>query len=292
MHESKFIDIDGNKVHYYESGEGDPVVYLHGIPTWSYLWRNIVSEVNEGKRSIAFDLLGYGKSGLPKNGDYSYDQQYTMFEAFIEKMDLKNLTLVVNDLGSAVGLDYAMKHPENVKGIVLIEAAYMTPEEWYAQLTFLQKTMFTMMRKRKRAEKFLVQKNMGGEKMVPMFTKRKLSDKEKEMYALPFKDEKRRYVLVDGPGPHTLPKKMISQEPGDFADVMNTYAEKLKETDIPMLLLYAKKGLINRKPAIEYAMENFNNLDIVYLGKGKHFLQEDHPVRISEAINKWYDMIN
>ena len=290
-HTSRFIEIDGNKIHYYESGHGDPVIYLHGIPTWSYMWRNVVSDVNEGKRSIALDFLGYGKSDLPSDGDYSYIRQYKMFESFVEKMDLNNITLVVNDLGSAVGLDYAMKNEGKIKGIVLIEAAFMTPEEWYDQLTLLQKTMFKMMHKRKSAERFLVKMNMGGKKMVHMFTKRKLSSQEKEMYEMPFRDVARRYVLIDGPGPHTLPVKMISRKKGDFADVMKGYAEKLKQTEVPMLLIYAKRGLINRKPAIEYAINNFRKLTLVYLGRGKHFLPEDHPKAISEAINTWYDQL-
>jgi len=287
-YESKYINFKGAKVHYYESGSGDPVLFLHGIPTWSYLWRNVVSEVDGDKRAIALDFLGYGKSDLAKDDDHSFQNQYEMLKAFIQELNLANITLVVNDLGSAVGLKYAMEHENNVKGIVLIEAAYMTPEAWYDQLTGMQKMMFGMMRGEKSAERFLVKWNLGGKKMVPMFTKKKLSKDIKKMYAMPWEDEERRFVLVHGPGPHHIPKKMISQENGDFADVMSDYAEKLKQTELPILLIYAKKGLINRKQAIVYARKNFQNLSTHYLGKGKHFLPESHPQSIGLAINDWH----
>ncbi|MEQ9300490.1 MAG: haloalkane dehalogenase [Cyclobacteriaceae bacterium] len=291
-YESKYLTVGDNKVHYIESGKGDPVIFLHGIPTWSYLWRNVVNKVDDNKRAIAPDFLGYGKSDFPLDKQVPLEAQYMMLKGFISQLGLKNLILVVNDLGSFVGLHYAAQHPENIKGIVMIEASYMPGEEWYKQLTFKQKMMVSMMKSEKRAKKMLVDKNMGGRKMVSMFTQRKLSDEEKEMYLMPFEEEDRRYAMINGPGPTEFPKKMISTEKGDMADVMNSFAKELTKATYPIHLIYAKPGMLVRKEAVEYARANFKNYSETYIGKGKHFVPESHPKAIAKAINKWYNSFN
>lgn len=286
---SKYVTVNGNKVHYIESGDGDPIIFLHGIPTWSYLWRNVINKVDDNKRAIAPDFLGYGKSDFPSDKQVTLEVQYNMLKGFISEMGLKDIILVVNDLGSFVGLHYAANHPENIKGVVMIEASFMPGEEWYKQLTFKQKMMVSMMKNEKRAEKMLVDKNMGGRKMVPMFTQRKLSDEEKAMYEMPFEERDRRYAMINGPGPTTFPKKMISTEEGDMADTMNGFAEALTKATYPIHVIYAKPGMLTRKEAVEYARANFKNYSETFIGKGKHFLPESHPKAIAKSINEWYN---
>ena len=282
--------VKGTSISYYEQGQGDPVLFLHGIPTSSYLWRNIVPQVATQGRAIAFDLAGYGKSGVPSDKDYSIQSQYSYVKGFIDSLQLKNITLVVNDLGSLLGLKYAVENPENIKRIVFIEAAFMPTEQWYKQLTLKQKIMFKMMRNSKRAENMLVTKNKIPEMMMKMAVVRKLSDVELKWYLTPFENNiERRKVMLYGPGPATFPKKGITKQQGDFADEINKIAKGLKKMNEtkPFLLLYASPGMITRKPAVEYAKQNFKNLILLNVGNGKHFLQEDHPNAISTGIVNW-----
>ena len=159
-YEMKTIEVNGIQLKYYERGTGDPVLFLHGIPTSSYLWRNVIPIVASDNRAIALDLAGYGQSDLPANKDYSFMSQYSYLEKFIEKMELHNVTLVVNDLGSALGIKYAVEHENNVKALVMVESVFMPAQDWHKQLTIMQKMMFSMFRKYPgMAEKMIVTKN-------------------------------------------------------------------------------------------------------------------------------------
>lgn len=288
---SKFIDIKGSQIHYVEEGMGDPILFLHGIPTNLYLWRNVMPEVSKSGRTIAMDLVGYGKSDVPKMGGYGANNQYTYLEEFIEKMQLKNITLVVNDLGSVYGLQYAVKHPENIKGIVVAEGVILPSKEWHKQLTFMQKSMFWMFRWDWLAKKMTIKKPFVQKIIVPMLTKRKLSKQEKLAYREPYKtDIEKRKLVYEGPGPANFPKtKNLSPEKAidEFAIMMNDNAQKLDGTQIPILILSSKPGFILRKKSLEYAKAHYPNLTIQHLGKGKHFLPEDHPKAIGNFISNW-----
>jgi haloalkane dehalogenase len=288
---SKFIEVKSTKLHYVEQGSGDPILFLHGIPTNLYLWRNVIPEVAGSGRAIALDLAGFGKSDVPATGGFNANNQYTFLEGFIEKMGLKNITLVVNDLGSVYGLKYAADHPENIKGIVVTEGVMMPAYEWRQQLTIMQKMMFGMFRNDRFARRMIVKKPKIQNMIVPMMTKRKLSGEEKNAYREPYKtDTAKRRLMFEGPGPVNFPKKR-NLKPGnatnEFIMMMNSNAEKLKGTRIPILILYAKPGFILRKKALKYAKENYPNLTTEYVGKGKHFLPEDHPKAIGQFIKNW-----
>lgn len=151
---------NGESLHFVECGHGtDLFVFLHGIPTSSYLWRNVTPAVGNGARTIAVDLPGYGLSDLPKDGDYSYQSQLKRLSVFLDQLPDRKFHLVVNDLGSLLGIDYAMSHPDRIAGIVLIEAAFMPSEPWYEQLTTLQKALFLTMRSKSLAEFMIVTTN-------------------------------------------------------------------------------------------------------------------------------------
>lgn len=284
----KHITVDGIELAYYEQGAGDVVLFLHGIPTSSYLWRNVVPLVSTTSRAIALDLAGFGQSDLPNNG-YSFQSQYEYLKRFINQLALKNIVLVVNDLGSALGIRYAIENETNVKALVLIEAAFMPAPLWYKQLTTMQKMTFTMFGNHpKLAEKMIVTKNKMPSMALKMGTHRKLSEKEMEFYLKPYHNNpERRRVYLSGPGPATFPKKGITQQSGDFADVLNQNAKGLLTFSKPMLLLHARPGFIVQKEAIEYAKENFQRCLLVDIGKGKHFLPEENPIKIGLEINSF-----
>ena len=118
---SHFVEVAGSRMHYLDEGEGDPILFLHGNPTSSYLWRNIIPHVTSMGRAIAPDLIGMGKSDKP-DIEYTFFDHVKYVEGFIEKLDLKHITLVIHDWGSALGFHYAMRHPDNVKGLAFMEA--------------------------------------------------------------------------------------------------------------------------------------------------------------------------
>lgn len=288
-YEMKAIEVNGIHLKYYEQGSGEPVLFLHGIPSNSYLWRNVVPAVSADSRAIALDLAGYGESSLPPDGDYSFQSQYTYLKGFIDALNLTNVTLVVNDLGSALGIRYAIKNESNVKALVLVEAAFMPAKEWHGQLTTMQKTMFSVFRKNPNiAELMIVKKNNLPRMVMRTGIYRKLSAEEMKFYTKPYEtSEERRRVYLTGPGPATFQRKGISQKAGDFADVLDQNAKGLLSFRKPILLLFASPGLITRKEAILYARENFKTCYLVHVGKGKHFLPEDHPARIGNEISQF-----
>ena len=127
-YQSHYISVHGSKIHYIDKGEGDPILFLHGNPTSSYLWRNIIPHLTSLGRCIAPDLIGMGKSDKP-DIEYRFFDHVKYIEGFIEQMGLKNLTLVIHDWGSGLGFHYAMGHENNVKGIAFMEAILM-PISW------------------------------------------------------------------------------------------------------------------------------------------------------------------
>ncbi len=294
-HAYKFQEVEKLNLAYYEQGAGDPVLFLHGIPDNSYLWRNVVPKVAKTHRAIALDLAGYGKSEVPTHDDYSIERHYQYVKGFIDRLNLKNVTLVVSDIGSLYGLKYAIKNESNVKGIVFVEAMYMPAKEWYSSLKMMQKMIFGMMKNEKRAYRMIVEKNVMPKMMLKMSVQRKYSDALKEKYTEPYKDNvKRREIMMYGAGPYTLPRKGVSVAKGDFADEMNHIAKGLKRinSNVPFLIIHATPGLIVRKKNIEYAKDHFLNVSFLNVGKGKHFLAEDHPHAIGNKISDWASSVS
>jgi haloalkane dehalogenase len=287
--ESKFIELGADTIHYVESGKGDPVLLLHGLPANAYLWRNIIPNIDSNKKVIALDFLGFGKSSFPKNRNVSIKVQYKMLTDFIEAKQLKNVTLFIQDIGSLVGMLYATREPQNVKGIALFEAPFMPADVMYDQLPFSFRAFMKLTRTRKGNEKWMVKKNFAGKKLaVNFFTGRKLPKEAYPFYNDPWDEEKRRYSIINGPDPAVLSYTKGKGE-SEFANLLDTISNGMKATELPILYFYAKKGLVNRKKAVEYAKENFKNASHIYLGEGKHFLTESHPKQMSEAFNKWFE---
>ncbi len=294
-HRYQYQEVEDIQLAYYEQGTGDPVLFFHGIPDNSYLWRNVVPLVAKNHRAIAVDLAGYGKSEVPKQEDYSIERHYQYIKGFIEKLNLQNVTLVVTDIGSLYGLKYAIEQDSNIKGIVFIEGMYMPSKEWYKSLKLMQKMMFRMMKKEKRAYKMIVEKNKMPKMMLKMSVARKYSDELVAKYNEPYKDNlERRKIMMYGAGPYTVPPKGISKVKGDFADEMNKIAAGLKKINstVPFLFIHANPGMIVRKKNIKYAEQHFKNADFFNVGKGKHYLSEDHPNAIGEKISNWTLKLN
>ncbi len=136
-YQSNYIEVHGSSIHYVEEGAGQPILFLHGNPTSSYLWRNIIPHVASLGRCIAPDLIGMGRSDKP-DIDYRFVDHANYVEEFIEKMDLQDITLVVHDWGSALGFHYAMRHESNVRGLAFMEAILAPVPSWEMRPGFMQ----------------------------------------------------------------------------------------------------------------------------------------------------------
>jgi len=239
----KYIDILGSKMAYIDVGEGDPILFLHGQPTSSYLWRNVMPHLEGQGRLIAPDNIGFGKSDQPEMA-YTFHDQYPYFEEFVKKMGLKNITLVVHDWGSGLGLHYASRHESNIKAIVTMEAlmAPLLPAKTWDDYP-KHKTKFSkMIRSDDVGRRMVIKENWFLKVGVPGAIVRPLDKEAHDVYLEPFPTEKSRIQVFQWP--KELP---INGEPAATVKVISDYNAWLEKTEIPWLYLYATPGAGSRR---------------------------------------------
>ncbi len=280
--ESKFVEVHGSNLHYVDEGAGDPILFLHGNPTSSYLWRNIIPHVSSHGRCIALDLIGMGKSDKPEI-DYGFFDHAKYVEGFIDALALKNITLVIHDWGSALGFHYARRHEANVKGIAFMEAILRAVPTW-SELPPNFRRMFRLLRTPVVGWIMVGWMNMFVEKMLPGTIVRKLTEEEMNHYRAPFKSLASRKPLWRWP--NEVP---IAGRPPAVVEAVKACNKWLQETELPKLLFYASPGAIILPPVVDWCKQNLKNLKTVDLGHGIHFLQEDHPHQIGAELAAWYD---
>jgi len=278
---SNFIEVHGSKMHYIDEGEGDPILFLHGNPTSSYLWRNVIPHLTSKGRCIAPDLIGMGKSDKPDLA-YRFEDHYKYLSAFIEKMELKNVTLVIHDWGSALGFHYANMNQDNVKAIAFMEAVIL-PAYW-TEFPKSFKMAFKMMRAPIIGWFMVSVMNGFIEKMLPQAISREMTKEEMDHYRAPYKTIGSRKPLRQWPC--EIP---IDGKPADNHEVVVNFNKYLQKTDIPTLLIYAKPGAILRKQQVKWCEDNMKNLTTAFMGTGLHFIQEDDPDFIGTEVAKWMD---
>ena len=261
---------------YVDTGSGDPVVFLHGNPTSSYLWRNIIPQVEKGHRCLAPDLIGMGDSGKNPAGSYRFVDHARYLDAWFEAMDLtQSVTLVIHDWGSALGFHWAHRHPERIKAIVYMEAI-VQPLTWDAWPEAAKK-IFQAMRS-PAGEEIVLQKNTFVERILPASVMRGLTEEEMTVYKRPYLEpgESRRPTLT---WPRQIP---IEGEPADVTEIVAAYAKWISTSDIPKLFVNADPGTILIGPQRAFCRTWPNQKEITV--KGTHFIQEDAPVEIGQAI--------
>jgi len=281
--ESHYVEVLGSKMHYIDEGEGDPILFIHGNPTSSYLWRNIIPFVTNDARVIAVDLIGMGKSDKP-DIDYRFVDHAKYLDAFIEELELENITLVIHDWGSGLGFNYAMQNEDNIKGIAFMEAILMpmTSDEFPAEF----REIFQMFRTPGIGEDMIMTQNFFVEQMLPGGILRELTEEEMNQYREPYPTvESRKPVWM---WPNEIP---MDGEPADVHKIVTDYNQWLQETEIPKILFYVNPGTIITAPIVEWSETNLKNLETVYVGEGIHFIQEDHPDEIGKGLAEWYRVI-
>ena len=278
-YERKRVAVLDSEMAYVDTGSGDPVVFLHGNPTSSYLWRNIIAEVEGGARCLAPDLIGMGDSGKNPAGSYRFVDHARYLDAWFDAVGLdrhtQNVTLVVHDWGSALGFHWACRHQDSIKALVYMEAI-VCPLTWQ---TFPEAARKVFQGFRSPAgEEMVLQQNVFVERVLPGSVVRTLTEEEMAVYRKPYTEpgESRRPTLT---WPRQIP---IEGEPPDVVEIVEQYGQWLSSSEVPKLFVNADPGAILTGPQREYCRTWPNQKEITVTGS--HFIQEDAPQEIGQAI--------
>jgi haloalkane dehalogenase len=260
---------------YVDTSAGDPVVFLHGNPTSSYLWRNIIPHVRESGRCLAPDLVGMGESGKAPAGAYRFVNHQRYLDAWFDALDLRKVVLVVHDWGSALGFDWARRHPDRVRGVAYMEAIVrpLTWQEWPE----VARKVFQGMRSSS-GEEMVLEKNVFVERILPSSVMRGLTSDEMDRYRAPYREtgESRRPTLT---WPREIP---LDGEPADVTQIVRAYSQWLTTSPLAKLFVNADPGSILVGPQREFCRTWANQQEVTV--RGTHFVQEDSPDEIGRAI--------
>ncbi len=273
------IAVLDSEMAYVDVGEGDSIVFLHGNPTSSYLWRNIIPHVSDLGRCLAPDLIGMGDSGKNPAGLYRFVDHGRYLDAWFDALNLNNVTLVIHDWGSGLGFNWAHRHPDRVKGIAYMEAIVkpMAWEDWPQAA----KGIFEALRS-PAGEEIVLEKNVFVERILPASVMRDLTEEEMAVYRKPFAEagESRRPTLT---WPRQIP---FDGEPPDTHEIIGDYATWLAHnTDIPKLFINAEPGSILIGDQREFCRAWHNQTEVTV--NGLHFIQEDSPDEIGAALREF-----
>ncbi len=279
----RHMDVLGKRMAWVEVGSGAPIVFLHGNPTSSYLWRNVIPHLEGLGRCIAPDLIGMGDSDpldVTGPGSYRFVEHRRYLDALLEALGVdRDVVLVIHDWGSALGFDWANRHRDAVRGIAYMEAIVAPIADW-SEWPEAVTPVFQALRS-PAGEKLVLEKNAFVEQVLPGAILRKLGDAEKNAYRRPFLEagESRRPTLT---WPREIP---IGGEPKDVHEIVSAYAEWLDSAPVPKLFVNAEPGAILRGAQRERCRRWPNQTEVTV--KGSHFVQEDSPDEIGQAIAAW-----
>ena len=279
----KSIDILDGRIAYHERGEGAPILFLHGNPTSSYLWRDVIPELEGHGRLIAPDLIGMGDSGkLPgvTPDTYRFVTHRKYLSAFIDTVvgPTEKILLVIHDWGSALGFDWANHHRDRVRGFAYMEGIVRPIagwDEWSPQAT----PIFQGFRSDK-GESMILDRNMFVERVLPGSVLRKLTEAELTEYRRPFLAREDRWPTL------TWPRQIpIAGEPADVVQIVADYAAWMARNDLPKLFVNADPGAILIGPVRDFCRGRNNQTEVTV--PGSHFIQEDSGPAIGKAIMSW-----
>lgn len=278
-YQSQYVEVFGSKMHYIEQGKGQPILFLHGVPTSSYVWRNVIPHLAPLGRCIAPDLIGMGKSEKP-------DIEYTVFdhikyiEKFIQTLNLQNITLVMHGWGSVIGFDYAMRYEDKCRGLVFYEG-YLRPFNGEDASLPLQEQLHTL-EQNENVYDLVTNSTYYIDKVFPQEMMRSLTEAEISHYREPFMSKGSGKPLEQylKEIPWTGKSSKVNQ-------LIENYSNKLTRSKLPKLMLYSVPGFITTIATAIWAKEHLLNLEMVDIGEELHYAQESNPVLMGEAISVW-----
>ncbi|MBV9576227.1 MAG: haloalkane dehalogenase [Gammaproteobacteria bacterium] len=279
---SKYAEVNGVKMHYREAGSGNAILLLHGVPTSSYIWRNVIPYLAPLGRCIAPDLIGFGLSDKP-NIRYSIQDHLAYLEKFIEVLNLKNITLIMHGFGSIIGLHYAMQHEKNCQGIAFYEA-FLRSFNDDISLPFQEQLI--EFQNQTDMDPLIADGASFVDKMMPQSVMRQLTHEEMQQYREPF-------TQAGASKPILQYFKDLSPENGksEAEKIITAYSTQLTHSTLPKLMLYSVPGFITTIATVIWAKENLPCLEIVEIGEELHLGQETYPKLIGETISVWLQSI-
>jgi haloalkane dehalogenase len=279
----KTIPVLDSHMAYRESGSGKVVVLLHGNPTSSYLWRNLIPHIADRARCLAADLIGMGASGKP-NIAYRYADHVRYLEAWLEALGLRDIILVGHDWGGVLAMDYAARHPDRVRGLVVFET-FLRPMSW-SEWPAAGAELFRALRTQGTGETLALDQNQFLARSLENGVKRGLTEQERAMYYAPYPDRASRLPLLQWP--REIP---IDGEPADVTKVVERYDSWLATSPhTPKLLLtFDAPTPLGSKAVIAWARATIAALELIPLGPAGHHAPEDLPREIGTEIAAWMD---
>lgn len=275
-------EVLGSTMAYVDTGGDGPVVlFLHGNPTSSYIWRNIIPHVSTVARCVAPDLIGYGASDKPEI-DYSFADQVRYLDAFIEALGLREIFLVAQDWGTALAFHFAARFPERVRGLAFMEFIHPCPTWEDFHQSEQARELFKAIRTAGGGEKLVLEDNVFIERILPNAMMRKLADDEMHAYRAPFVERASRKPVLRMP--RELP---IAGEPKNVYATIEADHVALRSATYPKLLFSAEPGALISPAVAKAFVAETTNCRLVHLGAGRHYLQEDHPDMIGREIAGW-----
>lgn len=285
--QSRYATVNGHRMHYIDEGTGEAVVFLHGNPTWSYTFRNIIPYVSPTHRCIAIDLIGMGRSDKPDIG-YTFLEHVDYVTACIEQLGLDSVTLVGHDWGAAIGLQYALKHQSKVKAIALLEPQALYPNAAWSDFSPPEaQGLFQTLRDPEKGWPLMRDNSVFIEGMTNTIINRQITPEEHEQYREPFRSpEDRRPMWVF---PNQIP---IEGRPAEVIEAVTARNVWLTGSSVPKLLFYATPGCTVREPQLAWCRAHLQNLTLFDIGKGFHHLAEENPHAIGGELRRWLREIN
>ena len=279
----KSAKVMGSKMTYLEAGEGEAVVFVHGNPTSSYLWRNVIPYVSEGYRAIAPDLIGMGGSDKPDIA-YTFEDHRQYFEGFIESLGLSKVTLVGHDWGAALAWDYARRNPKQVDRLAFMEGVLPPtfPQPSFEAMGEEMGGMFRAFKDEVQGHEMVIKNNMFVEEVLPGFVSRPLGEEARSVYGAPYVKEADRAPTLAWP--REVP---IAGAPPSTVNALTEISAFMGETQMPVLLLYADPGVVTPPAAVPWFVEKIENIETGFVGQGLHFIQEDQPDAIGREVADW-----
>lgn len=280
--EKKMATVLGQKMAYIDEGQGRPVVFLHGNPASSYLWRNIIPYVLDGHRAIAPDLMGMGDSDKPAM-THTYQESAEYLHAFLDSLDLKDAILVIHDWGSALGWHYARTRPERIAAVAFMEAMAppFMPLEDISVLHPEMVQFMTAIRTEGVGEQMVLEQNV----FLDGFMRHDgagLSEAVMAEYNRPFPTPASRQIVLDWP--REIP---MGGNPADVHAIVKANSEFVAASTIPKLMFHVSPGAVIPMQSAEWIKANLTNIEAIYLGDGGHFVQEQYPHEIGAGLADW-----
>jgi haloalkane dehalogenase len=284
LFDKSFVEVRGSQMAYVDEGEGPVVLFLHGNPTSSYLWRNVIPFVADDHRAISVDLIGMGDSGKP-DIEYTLQDHLAYLEDFVTALDLQDITLVLHDWGGGLGTYFAANHSDNIKAVAMMEAAappVLPITDWEMLQPEETRNLYRAMRDPVQGPKLLVEQNFFVENIMQSAVIRPFTDVEMEAYRAPFATPEMRAPLLAWP--NEVP---IEGTPARNVDAMSQAHTWLTTSDQPKLVLYASPGWLVTPQVADIIAQSYSNVETRFIGAGIHYVQEDQPEAIGRNISDW-----